>query len=146
MCWRSLLLYLFNIQCLPLPARLGCPSRGVKGGLNFEDITCFHRVVATPTTVLALDHATSLFAPLVLRTLALPAPYPPAHPSEMILPRNSGHLETGGACSPRRWSTWGNHDEPLRKIAFECPARKGGVLYCSTITITCDQSSHLIRS
>jgi hypothetical protein len=22
------------------------------------------------------------------------------------LPRNSGHLEKGGACSPRRWSTW----------------------------------------
>jgi hypothetical protein len=29
----------------------------------------------------------------------------------LILPRNSGHLEKGGACSPRRWSTWGKDDE-----------------------------------
>ena len=33
--------------------------------------------------------------------------------STLILPRNSGHLEKGGACSPRRWSTWGEHDACL---------------------------------
>ena len=31
----------------------------------------------------------------------------------LILPRNSGHLEKGGACSPRRWTTWGEHDACL---------------------------------
>ena len=31
----------------------------------------------------------------------------------LILPRNSGYLKKGGACSPRRWSSWVDPDARL---------------------------------
>jgi hypothetical protein len=33
--------------------------------------------------------------------------------TDVIFPRNSGHLEKGEACSPRRWSSWVDPDERL---------------------------------
>ena len=51
---------------------------------------------------------------------------------ELILPRNSGHLEKGGACSPRRWLTWGTLN---RQFAVAAPNRvwAGDITYVWTV-------------